>query len=434
MSMRVSKRVLLIAAVLVVALALNAAAYKKVKVFMPQTPEIDLGDATTIAVLDFNPSSPSAKEAGKFIADKMIEHLLDEERGIRKIEGGLFRKDTEAITMIEGLSTKCYKVIERSRLESVLAEQEMSDIGLVDDAQAAQIGQLLGVDIMLYGEVSDSRQDKRTTETRTYKKQKVKVGCIVREVSVTASIRIVDTRSGEIIGTKRLTQTAKDKKCEGDNGDLKNDGVMAGNCAANLAWNFTNLINPWYAAGEFELDKIKIKEHKDKAKEAAESAEDLELDKAYAIYKNLFDSDPYNPKFLYNMGVLYEVTGSFELAKEMYDGAAMLKDERKYKEAADRIANRVRLVPFYANRGMEIVPHDFEAAAADESLLADKVTVKGASGDRIEVYVEAAEGSGVAAKVPGGVQFEVIEEQGDWFKIKLLGGKEGFIHKDKVKK
>ncbi len=417
----------------IVLLAGTASAYKKIKVFMPQAPEISLDGVRKIAVLDFKPATPSANEAGKFIADRMIELMLMEDRGIQEIEGGLFTSGVEATTLIEGLTTKCFSIVERSRLEGVLDEQSMSDIGLVGDAEAARIGQLLGVDVMLIGEVSDSRQDKRTTEKRRYKKQDYIVNCVVREVVVSANVRIIDTRSGEILGTRRTSRTATSKVCEGDNKQLTDDGVLAARCANGLAWEFTNLINPWYAVGEFELEKIKVKEHADKAKEAAKAAEDLNIDKAYAIYKELFESDPYNPKYLYNMGVLYEVAGSFEKAKEMYDGAVMLKaDDKMYNEAAERIGYRVKLVPFYADLDMAIVPHDFEAAAANKSLTADRVEVKGSTGDRVPVYAEPSTSSEVLANVPGKVQLEVIETTGDWFLVKLLGGKQGYIHSENV--
>lgn len=423
----------IVALVLISFICSSAMAYKKIKTFMPQAPEIDLQGVRKVAVLDFNPSSASSKEAGKFIADKIIEYMLEEDRGVRAIEGGLFRSDVEAKTLIEGLSTKCFSIVERSRLESVLAEQSMSAEGLVSDAQAAEIGQLLGVDVMIYGDVSQSADDTRGYEKRRYNNQDYTVTCVTRKVTISANMRLVDTRSGEILGTRRSSRTSSDKVCEGDNKELKSYGQLAGYCANGLAWEFTNMFNPWYALGEFELDKIKNKEFKDEAEVAAKAAEELEIDKAYAIYKKLYDSDPYNPKFLYNMGVLYEVAGSFDKAKEMYEGAAMLKDEKHYKEAVERIGYRARLMPFYASLDMAIVPYDFEAAAADKSLTAKKVEVKGSGSDRVDVYTQPSTSSEVAAKVPGGIQLEVIEDAGDFYLVKLLGGKQGYINKDDAK-
>jgi tetratricopeptide (TPR) repeat protein len=285
---------------------------------------------------------------------------------------------------------------------------------------------------MIYGEVSDSRNETKGYEKRRYKDRDYQVACVSRQVTISAHMRIVDTRTGEILATRRASRTASDKVCENDNKTLKSDGVLAGYCANGLAWEFTNMFNPWFVYDEFELEKIKAEEFKDEADDAAKAAEKLEVDRAYAVYKKLYDSDPYNPKFLYNMGILYEVAGSFEEAKEMYDGALMLKDEGKYKEAAERIAGRARLVPFYASLDMAIKAHDFEAAASDASLLAKKVKVKGGGGDRIEVYADANGGSEVVAKVPGGIQLEVIEDAGDWYLVKLLGDKQGYLSKDKA--
>ncbi len=411
----------------------NAFAYKKVKVYMPETPKFGLNGAEKIAVLDFKPKDFNAKESGKKIADRMIEFLLMEDRGMKEISGGLFSSGVDDVCLIKGLSTKCYSVVERSRLESVLDEQSMTDVGLVDDAQAARIGQLLGIDAMLHGEVSDSRQDRQVVEYHTINKIKVKVVCTVRELTLSANIRIVDARTGEILGVHRTSQTATDKTCS-KNGQLRSYEEMAEQCAAALAWEFTNLINPWYSVNSIELEKIKVNEHKDKGKDAAEAAQDLHIDKAYAIYNELFESDPYNPKYLYNMGVLYEVAGSFEKAKEMYDGAVMLRsDETLYVRAAERIASRVNLVPFYQDLGMAIIPHDFEAAANNSSLTADKIEVRGHTGDRIPVFSEPSTSSTVVARVPGKVQFEVIEPLSGWYKIRLIGGKQGYIAAEEVK-
>jgi len=34
---------------------------------------------------------------------------------------------------------------------------------------------------------------------------------------------------------------------------------------------------------------------------------------------------------------------------------------------------------------------------------------------------------------PGGVTFQVVREEGNWFRVKLLDGKEGYVQKDKGK-
>ena len=424
--MRITSKLVLIILLVTVFIIEPASAYKKIKVFMPETPEVDLQGVTKIAVLDFKPSNRFANQAGKILADRMIEFFLDDQRGIRSISGGFMRASKDGVSLIEGIGTKCYSVVERSRLEAVLEEQEMSDIGFVTDADAAQIGQLLGVEVMIYGDISTDSKDKRTTETKRINKKNVLVNCYNREMLVQASIRFVDTKTGEILATRRSSKKVSDKQY-GSNKNLADASLMAEQCVNHIAWEFVNMINPWFEFSSFELEKIKIKEFKDKADIAAKAAENLELDKAYAIYNELYELDSYNPKFLYNMGVLYEVTGNFEEAQEMYAGAAMLKDEKRYKKAVERIERRLILLPYFANFEMAIMPFDFETAAADESLFAEYVEVSGKSSERLSIYVSPSKTSDVIARVPGEVQLQVISKENNWYLVKLLGGKQGYI-------
>ncbi len=93
--MRVLSKSVLIVLLLSIFVLEPAFAYKKIKVFMPETPELDLDGATKIAVLDFKPSSRLADQAGKILADRMIELFLMEQRGIRSISGGFMRAHKE---------------------------------------------------------------------------------------------------------------------------------------------------------------------------------------------------------------------------------------------------------------------------------------------------------------------------------------------------
>jgi len=259
------------------------------------------------------------------------------------------------------------------------------------------------------------------------------VACLLRDVTVSAGIRIVNTQTGEIIGTHNAGRKESSKFCEGDKQPIDDVASLAGRCSNSLAWEFANVFSPYYWLGEFELDKVKAKEGKDQAEDAAKAAEDLEIDRAYAIYKKLYESDPYNPQYLYNMGVLYEVVGAFDKAKEMYDGAASLKDEDHYKQSVERISRRARLTSYCEGMGIALQIHDYETTASNTSLLAKKITVKGGTEDRVDVFEQADKGSTSVAKVPGGIQLEVLEDSGDFYLVKLLGGKQGYIPKGDVK-
>ena len=77
----------------------------------------------------------------------------------------------------------------------------------------------------------------------------------------------------------------------------------------------------------------------------------------------------------------------------------------------------------------------FAAAAEDVArATADVVEIRGGAEDRIPIRAQPDDTSEVLASVPGGVTFQVVRAEGDWFRIKLLGGKEGYVQKDKVRR
>ena len=94
------------------------------------------------------------------------------------------------------VKTDQYKVIERSRLDAVLAEQNLGASGRVDPSTAAQIGRILGVEVVIIGSVTQFDLQKKGT---TFGLFGVNVGGQSTEGLVTLNIRAVNTTTGEII-------------------------------------------------------------------------------------------------------------------------------------------------------------------------------------------------------------------------------------------
>ena len=67
------------------------------------------------------------------------------------------------------------------------------------------------------------------------------------------------------------------------------------------------------------------------------------------------------------------------------------------------------------------------------SASAKSVKTRGGKSDRYEVLAGPEKGASVVSKVPGDTEFELLGDNGDFVKIKLMGGKEGYILKDNVK-
>lgn len=411
-------------------------AYKKIKCFMIQPPEQLLAGVKRVAVLDFD--GPK----GRDVTDYIVGALIEKDRGIRTIEGGLFSSSREGRTHQEWACSQVFDVVERSQLDKVLNEQKFGTTGLMDDSQAAQIGQVLGVDVIISGSVSSTHQDIPGKEQRTvYRKQEeggnytVVVDVLTRKVTGTIKMRIVSAETGQILGSKMASREYNKKVDQSDVAKLLSPEDAYWECLNSGAWEIVNYFCPHFDLVELELDKIKAKEFKDKAEDAAKLAERGDLDRAYPMFYALYQADAYNPSILYNLGVLNEVVGNFAEAKEMYEAALSLKSSEKgYQQGAARAQKALAYTNALNSIGVTVTAHEWNTS--EEALAAasaEKVTVKGSSGDRQEVYQGPDETSAVVTRVPGGIELEVIAIEGDWYKVKLLGGKEGYIHKKKVK-
>jgi len=127
------------------------------------------------------------------------------------------------------------------------------------------------------------------------------------------------------------------------------------------------------------------------------------------------------------------MVGAFEEAAEYYGIAYEIDFANElYQKAAERAKQGLELAAFLDDIGRPVQPYAFSGDNISTAL-ADRVSVKGSSADRYNIYELPDISSDVAAKVPGGLEFKVLEKQGDFYKVQLRGNKTGFIHKSDVK-
>jgi len=268
-----------------------------------------------------------------------------------------------------------------------------------------------------------------TSEGRTYV-----VNCIKREVKVTARVRVTHVETATILGTTERSGSEKSDKCEPDLTDLKPVADLTNEIARGVAEELANYIAPHFELQEFGLRKVKGKEAEALEKKAGDAAKELRVDEAFAIYKSLYDKDAYSPELAYNLGILHEVVGNPLQAAEYYGAACQLKDETGCRKAVERTARATAYQKSLAALGVQIAQHEFgigEEALAKAT--ARNLEMRGKREDRVSVFAEPRDGSEVVTAVPGGLTFQIVAEEGEWYRIKLVGGKEGYVHRDKVK-
>ncbi len=409
----------------------------RLECFTLHAPEVLLTDVKRIAVFNFDSRTGFFdSRLGASMADKLVAALMQEDRGLTVVSTTFMGSPQRLKPFFTGAKTNIYDILERNRMDKIMEEQKLVASGVIDDNQAVQLGKVLGVQAMIFGQVSLTSQDKQTTyDSKDSKGNITKMYRSERVVTVEASMRVVSTESGKILATSSDRQSRTESLVGANNyPSLPEPFALAQNLLDVMAYGFANHIAPYYEFDRFEILKIKEKEFRDKAKTARDLANIGQIDKAYPIYRSIVDQDPYNADAAYNVGILYEAAGDYAKALEMYSQASqVIPTDRTFAKAKSRCQQAADMVEKLKSLGVEIKPMLLEIGESRVAVSSGStVKTRGSRSDRWDVFADKSRSSQVVIKVPGGSEFEVIENGGEWVKIKLLGGKEGYIHRENL--
>jgi tetratricopeptide (TPR) repeat protein len=388
--------------------------------------------STVEKISDMDKNKARFSDSGRKLSDAMLTMLIENDRGVRDLGTGFLGlgKKKEGKSFQTGAITNVFNVVERAQFERVVSELQLGQTGIVNEATAAQVGKLLGVDAMIIGNVSVAVEDRWLKEEREDKnKVKTQVDCEKLIANVSASIRIVKVETGQVLGSKDDRQKFEKKKCKDSWGDLPTPEAAVEECIAKAARNLVNYFAPRFELEKFDFAKLEGEEFKRANDVAKKALEDYDLNTAYLQYASIVENDSYNDAALFNLGVLYEVVGSYKQAKEKYDLAFNLKSkEGKYRDAIKRAGKQVEFWNELNALGIAITEYQFtvsqeEMAAASRS----RIETKGPRAARHEIKAAPDAGSATVARVPGEIELELIEAKDNWFKVKLPDGKEGYL-------
>ncbi|GAB6138120.1 CsgG/HfaB family protein [Halanaerobaculum tunisiense] len=116
---------------------------------------------------------------------------------------------------------KFIEVIEREELNEILAEQKLGASGIIDSSTAQDIGNILGVDYLVVGEVisGDVSQTKDYQRVEVhYKDQKVKRYTVHKVAYTQVFFKLLDVTNGAVVLSQRVKkkETYKETYYEGD--------------------------------------------------------------------------------------------------------------------------------------------------------------------------------------------------------------------------
>jgi tetratricopeptide (TPR) repeat protein len=415
-------RTLLIATALLLANLLHA----QRPYFLIKAPEKPLAGVKRVAILDFAEENNNYyydryDGRGKRTTDAVLQMLMNDKRGISSVATG-FLKYADGTTFQKGASTATFSFVERSELQRIIEEQKLGMSGLIDDAQATQVGKILGIDAIVSGSTNwnESHQNGATSRTK--------------RVKAILSLKVISVQTGEILATfsKEHTETTNSNK------DVKTGtwtAMKGTNELLDLAFNRViamacDYIAPLFEQRDFKFRKVKVKEFADQSKRALDLMDLEDFEGAMTIYKGMVEKDPYTAEALANMGAIYCIYGNFPKAVEFYQMASEI-DQAEFKNELDYARKKEAELEVLAAIGVTYPMN--ELAGNSASALAAKVRTRGGKSDRYDVYNQPDVKASVASKVPGDTEFEILSDSGTFYKIKLLGGKEGFIPKSNVK-
>jgi uncharacterized protein YgiM (DUF1202 family) len=395
-----------------------------------KAPEKTIDGMRKLAIMNFENRkdvnwryTSSVNDYGSQLADYMIAKLLEEHRGVY----------ARGENYMERYKTNVYTVIERGELDKIMSEQSLGASGAVSDGDAAQVGKLLGLDVIITG--GYSTDVKTTTKTNTNKNSKTgKVTytySAYKEATIEVTMKIISVETGQILSvatkTKKQKSSASSSKSQSDaRTKLASDQTVIGNGMKAVSLDLVSYFTPVFAFQALDVEKPKRKDYKADFKEAKREVKENNLSKAFAIVKNVYDADPYDAAMAHNMGVLYEAVGNFDQAIGYHQNAYEIDDSKGHKKALERAMDSKEALVELSKLGIEITPYVFDESVGAK-LNAEKVTTAGKKKDRVKAFMEPNKGSDVAAQVPGDTEFVVLGKEGNWTKVKLLGGKEGWI-------
>ena len=404
----------------------------QLKCYSLKAPEKTIEGMKKLAIMNFENRkdvnwryTSSVNDYGSQLADYMIAKLLEEHRGVY----------ARGENYMERYKTNVYTVVERGELDKIMAEQSLGASGAVSDGDAAKVGELLGLDVIISGGYStDVKSSSKTSSSTNSKTGKTTYTHRAnKSATVEVNMKIISVETGQILSmvtkSRTIKKSASSSKSQSDaRGKLPSDQAIIGNGMDAVSRDLVSYFTPTFVYQALDVEKPKVKEYKDEFKAARSEVKDKNLSKAFAIVKGVYDADPYDAAMAHNMGVLYEAVGNYEQAIQYHETAYELDDSKSHKKALERAMNSREALEELGKLGVDISPYVFDESEG-EKLNMEMVTTAGKKKDRINVYKEANKGSGTAAKVPGDTEFEVLGKEGSWVKIKLLGGKEGFINK-----
>ena len=233
-----------------------------------------------------------------------------------------------------------FTIVSRSNLNQVLKEQKLQNSGLVDTKDIVEVGELIGAQAIISGNVGrSSLNDTHFYETRIGCRDKkckdvyrYDVRCTKRVIGLSAEIKMVDVTRGDIIYADNMSRSSTYEHCSDDSRIIPSKERVVQNLAVSIANSFTYKLTPHYHYFNVELldspDLDYTQNQEELLMNALKYIEHKRYDKADSLLTNLVESTGQQSYVaFYNLGVVKETQGDYKKAKLYYGRAENLTQE-----------------------------------------------------------------------------------------------------------
>ena len=279
------------------------------------------------------------------------------------------RSGSQVATLLQSMliAAKHFDIMERDKLRRILEEQNLGMSGIVDETTAAEIGSMLGVDALLFGEVTmyeveDKEIEKTVKERRgtgkyrTVEEKDEKTGEVkkvqkeiyeevyvpkkywVRLGNVAINFRVVDVESGVLLAAHSESKSYDSEKDRSflekisDTRNLKPKADILNGLSSDICKKFSRTIAPYYTS-----EKRTIEPGPGSIGVGVKYAEEGLWPEAMESWQQATIDFPEESAGFYNLGLANEVQGMLDKAESWYKDALDIKNKRLYMEALARI-------------------------------------------------------------------------------------------------
>ncbi|MBN1828513.1 MAG: hypothetical protein JW884_05120 [Deltaproteobacteria bacterium] len=260
--------------------------------------------------------------------------------------GSEFSSEIEGILADVRIGSDSYfTLVERSAIDKVMNELQLSLSGAIDTATAAKVGKMVGAEGIYTGAVtmaksSDSsykekrtdcaqRQIKYDKRGNAYEGNCIRwrsyfVNCTKRIAQFSCTPKLIDVNTGQILYSRNISATEESSGCE-DRTAVDTGQELLSRAKEKTKEEFRRDIAPFYITREIVLldctDGIESSEAKSKLSEGVKFAGKNRMDRSCILWQEALNLAPSSPALAYNLGVCAESRGDYEAALAYYKKA-----------------------------------------------------------------------------------------------------------------